>query len=81
MALLFDIWTLMFWIPALVSAGTGWFAFENGLLVRPIPTALWFMTALLLQFATPPLSMAWTAGVVAQTALATYLSIRAKLEA
>jgi hypothetical protein len=39
------------------------------------------MTALLLQFATPPLSMAWTAGVVAQTALAIYLSIRAKLEA
>lgn len=81
MTLLFETWTLMFWIPALVSAGTGWFALENGLLVRPLPAAVWFITALLLQFTAPLFSAAWAAGMVAQVALAVYVSIRLKLEA
>ena len=81
MAWLFDIWKLMFWIPVLASAATGWFALESGILVRPMPPALWFLTSLLLQFASEPLSIAWTAGLVAQSALAIYLSIRLKLEA
>jgi hypothetical protein len=81
MTLLFETWTLIFWIPTLVSAGTGWFALEHGMLVRPIPTALWFITALLLQFTAPLFSAAWAAGMLAQVALAVYLSIRLKLEA
>lgn len=81
MAWLFDIWKLMFWIPAVASAATGWFALKSGILVRPIPLALWFLTSLLLQFASEPLSAAWAVGMVAQSALAIYLSIRLKLGA
>ena len=81
MAWLFDIWKLMFWIPAVASAVTCWFALERGILVRPVPTALWFLASLLLQYASQPLSVAWTVGLVAQSALAIYLSVRLKLDA
>lgn len=81
MAWLFDIWELMFWIPVVASLATGWFALESGILVRPIPPALWFLTSLLLQFASDSLSVAWTVGLVAQSALAIYFSIRMKLDA
>ena len=81
MAWLFDIWKLIFWIPVAASAATGWFALESGILVRPIPPALWFLTSLLLQFASEPLSVAWTVGLVAQSALAIYLSVRLTLGA
>lgn len=73
------IWSLMFWIPLLASAAADWFALTNGLIARPLPLLLWFLAALLLQFASASFSMAWTAGLVAQTALAIYLSIRLKL--
>ena len=46
MAWLFDIWKLMFWIPVVASAATGWFALESGILVRAMPLALWFLTSL-----------------------------------
>ncbi|AMY08823.1 hypothetical protein LuPra_02029 [Luteitalea pratensis] len=78
---IFRTWTLMFWVPLIASAATGWFALGRGLLARPVPLVLWFLTALLLQFASGPFSMAWTSGLVAQSALAIYLSIRLKLEA
>jgi hypothetical protein len=81
MAWLVDIWKLMFWIPAVASAATGWFALGSGTIVRPIPLALWFLTSLLLQFASEPLSMAWAAGLLVQSALAIYLSVRLKLDA
>jgi hypothetical protein len=81
MAWLFDIWKLMFWIPVVASAATGWFALESGVLVRPIPIAVWFLTSLLLQFASEPLSIASTAGLVSQSALAIYLTVRLKLDA
>lgn len=74
-------WTLMFWVPLLASAAAGWFVLGSGILVRPLPIALWFLTALLLQVASEPFSMAWTVGLVAQSALAIYLSLRLKLEA
>ncbi|BCS32408.1 hypothetical protein TBR22_A16220 [Luteitalea sp. TBR-22] len=79
MAWLFDVWMLTFWIPVLASAGTGWFAIESGL-VRSLPIALWFLAALVLQFESAPLSLAWSAGLVGQTVLAIYLSIRLRLE-
>ena len=78
---MFRIWTFMFWVPLIASAATGWFALGSGILARPVPLVLWFLTALLLQFASGPFSMAWTAGLLAQSALAIYLSIRLKLEA
>ena len=78
---IFRTWTLMFWVPSIASAATGWFAVGRGLLPRPAPLVLWFLTALLLQFASRPFSMIWTIGLVAQSALAIYLSVRLKLEA
>jgi hypothetical protein len=78
---MFRIWTFMFWFPLIASAATGWIALGSGILVRPVPLVLWFLTALLLQFASGPFSMAWIVGLVAQSALAIYLSIRLKLEA
>ena len=81
MAPLVGIWTLMFWAPPLASAAAGWFALARGILARPIPLVLWFLTALLLQFGSGLFSVAWTVGLVAQSALAIYLSIRLKLEA
>ena len=78
---IFRTWTLMFWVPLIASAATGLFALGRGLLQRPVPLVLWFLTALLLQSASGPFSMAWTIGLVAQSALAIYLSIRLKLEA
>lgn len=80
MAWLFDIWMLMFWIPVVASAAAGWFALEKGILGRPIPLALWFLASLLVQFESQPLSLAWTLGLVAQSALAIYLSIRIKTD-
>ena len=81
MAWLFDIWKLMFWIPVVASAATGWLVLESGIVVRPIAPALWFLTALLLQVTSAPLSVPWTLGMVAQSALAIYLSVRLKLGA
>ena len=81
MAWLFDIWALMFWIPVAASAATGWFALERAALAQPIPLALWFLTSLLLQCASEPLSMTWTVAMVCQSALAIYLSVRLKLHA
>lgn len=80
MAWLFRTWMLMFWIPAVASVTIGWFALGRGILVRPVPFALWFLASWLLQFASDPFSIAWTAGLVAQSALAIYLSIRLRLE-
>jgi surface polysaccharide O-acyltransferase-like enzyme len=80
-AWLFRTWMLMFWIPAVASAAIGAFALANGTVVRPAPFVLWFLASLLLQFASEPLSIAWTVGLVAQSALAIYVSIRLKLEA
>ena len=77
---IFRVWTLMFWIPSIVSATTGWFALSRGLIARPAPLILWFLTAWLLQFASRTISPAWTIGLVAQSALAIYLSVRLKLE-
>ncbi len=81
MAWMFRIWTFMFWFPLIASAATGWIALGSGIVARPAPLVLWFFTALLLQFASGSFSMAWIAGLVAQSALAIYLSIRLKLEA
>jgi hypothetical protein len=81
MAWLFRTWTLMFWIPVVASASIGAFALGRGLLARPVPLTLWFLTSVLCQFASEPFSLAWTAGLVAQSALAIYLSLRLKLEA
>lgn len=81
MAWLFRTWTLMFWVPVVASAATGWLALSSGILVRPIPVALWFLTAFVLQGASELFSMVWIVGLVAQSALAVYLSIRLKLDA
>ena len=81
MAWLFQLWTLMFWIPAVASAAMGWCAIERGTVRRPASMMLWFLIACLVQCTSPPLSIAWTAGLVAQSALAVYLSIRLKLDA
>lgn len=81
MAWVFRIWTLTFWFPLVVSAATGWIALGSGIVARPVPLVLWFVAALLLQFASGPLSMAWIVGLVAQSALAIYLTIRLKLDA
>lgn len=81
MAWIFRTWTLIFWLPLIASAAAGWSALGTGMLTRPVPIALWFVTALLLQFTSGLFSVAWTVGLVAQSALAIYLSIRLKLEA
>lgn len=81
MAWMFRTWTFMFWVPVIASVSTGWIALASGILARPVPPVLWFLTALLLQFASGPFSMTWVVGLVAQSALAIYLSIRLKLDA
>ena len=81
MTWIYGIWTLMFWVPLIASAAAGWFALGSGILARPVPLVLWFLTALLLQVGSALFSVAWIAGLVAQSALAIYLSIRLKLEA
>ena len=78
---IFRTWTLMFWVPLIASATTGCVALGRGILARPVPLVLWCLTALLLQSTSGLLSLAWIVGLVAQTALAIYLSIRLKLEA
>ena len=78
---IFRVWTLMFWVPAVASAVAGCSALGHGIMARPLPHVLWFLTALLLQSASGLFSAAWIAGLVAQSALAIYLSIRLKLDA
>jgi hypothetical protein len=79
--LIVRIWTFVFWIPTLASVVAGWLALGSGIVARPVPLVLWFLTALLLQFASGLLSAAWTVGLVAQSGLAIYLSVRLKLQA
>lgn len=74
-------WSLMFWLPPLVSATAAALAVGSGIVARPLPIVLWFVSALLLQFASRELSVAWSVGLAAQAALAVYLVIRLKLEA
>lgn len=81
MAWIFRLWTLLFWMPAVASAAIGWSALALGVRMRPLPPALWFLTAFALQWTSAPLSIPWTAGLVAQVALAIYLSLRLKLDA
>jgi hypothetical protein len=81
MAWIFRLWTLLFWMPAVASVAIGWSAMAHGVLMRPLLPALWFLTAFVLQFTSAPLSIPWTAGLVAQSALAIYLSFRLKLDA
>jgi hypothetical protein len=78
--LIVRMWMLMFWLPLLASTTAGCLALGRGMLAQPVPVLLWFLAALLLQFVSGQFSAAWTVGLVAQTALAIYLSIRLKLE-
>lgn len=78
---IFRIWTYLFWIPTLASAVAGCLAVASGIVARPVPPVLWFVTAVLLQSTSGLLSVAWTIGLVAQTGLAIYLSLRLKLDA
>jgi hypothetical protein len=72
-------WSLMFWLPPLSSVVAGWLAVESGIVARPVPHLLFFLAALLLQFTADQFSVAWIVGLVAQSALAVYLTIRLKL--
>lgn len=79
MAWLFRTWTLMFWLPVVASAATGWLALGHGILLRPVPVVMWCLTAIVIQLASELFSAVWILGLAAQSALAIYLIIRLKL--
>ena len=81
MSWIINTWSMMFWLPPLVSAVAAALALGSGIIVRPLPVALWFLAAVLLQFTSPQLTVAWSLGLAAQTVLAIYLVIRLKFEA
>jgi hypothetical protein len=75
-----QVWTFMFWVPLLASTTSGCLLLGRGMVMRPLPVLVWFAAALLLQSLSGQFSAAWTVGLVAQSALAIYLTIRLKFE-
>ena len=77
---MFQIYLLMFWIPAVASAVSLWIAWSNGILAKPLPLLLWFALALFFQLVGAIFSPGWAIGLACQAALAVYLGIRIKLD-
>ena len=71
--------TILFWLPAIVSAASI-LLLEGGIAAQPRIVPLWFAVALLAQFFCATYSPGWIAGILLQTVLALYLMARMKLQ-
>jgi len=78
--MVFAIYTLIFWIPALASGAMLWASLRTGFLSRPLPFILWFAVALTLQVTGDIFSPAWAIGLGLQAVLAVTLGIKWRLD-
>lgn len=76
---MFQIYLLIFWIPAIASLLMLLSVRRTGLFTRFGALVLWYFVALVLQVIGQTFSPAWTAGLVLQVLLALYIVIRLKL--
>lgn len=76
---MFQIYLLIFWIPAIASLLMLLAARRTGIFARFGAFLLWFLVALALQVVGQVFSPAWTVGLVLQVLLALYIAIRLKL--
>ena len=76
---MFEVYFLIFWIPAVASAVSLYIAWSNQLLNRPLLLLGWFVVALLLQIVSLRFSPGWATGLALQTILAIYLGIRVRV--
>ena len=76
---MFQIYLLIFWIPAIVSAIMLWIAWSNDIVRYRGLVLVWFAAALFLQVLAGLFSPVWAVALVLQVALALYLSFRVKL--
>jgi len=77
---MFQIYLLIFWIPAIVGTITLSIAWSNGIMRRPTLTVVAFLVGIVLQIVAGLFSPAWVVGLLIQVVLAVYLGIRLKLE-
>ena len=77
---MFQIYLLIFWIPAVASAVTLTVCWSNSILRRPAFQLAWFVLALLCQIVAGLFSPLWAIGLVLQAVLAVYLGIQMKLK-
>ena len=75
-----EIYSLIFWIPAITSVVGLRVAWSSGLLGHPVLLLALIGFSLLLQLGAARFSPAWAIGLTAQVILAVYLGIRLKLE-
>ena len=76
---MFQIYLLIFWIPAIASLLLLLTARRTGLLTRLGALVAWYLVALVLQVIGQIFSPAWTVGLVLQVLLALYILIRLKV--
>jgi hypothetical protein len=77
MRLLFNIYLVVFWIPAVASGIFCFLSWEE--IRRPLLCLVWFVVALLLQATGTTFSLMWIAGLLLQAVLAIYLWIQRRL--
>jgi len=76
---MFQIYLLIFWIPAIASLLMLLAVRRTGVITRFGALVLWYLVALVLQVIGGLFSPAWTVGLVLQVLLAVYILIRFKL--
>ena len=76
---MFQIYLLIFWIPAIASTFMLLTTWQSGLVARPGRLFIWYIVALILQFASGLFSPAWAIGLALQSILAVYLAMQLKL--
>jgi hypothetical protein len=77
MGILFSIYLVVFWIPAVASGFFCFLSWEE--IKRPLLCLAWFAVALILQATGPTFSLMWIAGLLLQAVLAIYLWIQRRL--
>ena len=77
---MFQIYLLIFWIPAVASVVALGISWSNSILQRPTLLLAWFVLALFFQIVAGLFSPLWAIGLVLQTILAVYLGIQMKIK-
>lgn len=76
---MFQIYLMMFWVPAIASGLLLVMTWRSGIIAHPRRLSIWFLVALFLQFASGLFTPVWAVGLVLQSSLAVYLVIQVQL--
>jgi hypothetical protein len=73
---MFQIYLLLFWVPAIASGLLLAATWRTGILARPPRLLVWFLAALVLQVVSGVFSPIWAVALALQSTLAVYLLIK-----